>query len=86
MKIIFVIIHLLCVFLIMLMFICIVMREYVAECCKLLHEHDMEKILVEFLSVADVSVKTSTCQAVAAMSFHPPSKDSFRELGTYAVI
>ncbi|XP_072234177.1 armadillo repeat-containing protein 3 [Leuresthes tenuis] len=46
----------------------------------LLHEQDVEKVLVELLSVMDVSVKASACQAVAAMSFHLPSKDIFREL------
>lgn len=56
----------------------------VAESRKLLHEQDVEKALVELLSVADISVRTSTCQAVAAMSSHLVSKDSFRDLGTYA--
>ncbi|XP_069561620.1 armadillo repeat-containing protein 3 [Brachyistius frenatus] len=60
---------------------CITMVARSCESRKLLHEQDVEKVLVELLSVADVGVKTSTCQAVAAMSFHLASKDSFRELG-----
>ncbi|KAG7236989.1 hypothetical protein INR49_032920 [Caranx melampygus] len=48
---------------------------------KLFHELDVEKVLVELLSVADTRVKTSTCQAVAAMSFHLASKDRLRDLG-----
>ncbi|XP_070842419.1 armadillo repeat-containing protein 3 [Chaetodon trifascialis] len=46
-----------------------------------LHKQSLEKVLVELLSVVDVSVKTAACQAVSAMSFHQASKDSFRELG-----
>lgn len=76
----------LCFSLIMLMFIHIFMRGCVAVSHTLLHEQDVEKILVKFLSVADVSLNTSTCLAVAAMSVHPLSKGTFRELGTYAVI
>lgn len=53
----------------------------IAENGKLLHEQNVEKVLVELLSVADVSVKTATCQAVSAMSFHLASKDRFRDLG-----
>uniref|UniRef100_A0A3B4XKY5 Armadillo repeat containing 3 n=1 Tax=Seriola lalandi dorsalis TaxID=1841481 RepID=A0A3B4XKY5_SERLL len=40
----------------------------------LLHELNVEKVLVELLSEADTGVKTSTCQAVAAMSFHLASQ------------
>lgn len=54
---------------------------YLAENRKVLHEHNVEKVLVELLSVADIGVKTSACQAVAAMSFHLSSKDRFRDLG-----
>lgn len=49
----------------------------------MLHEQDAEKVLVELLSVEDIGVKTSACQAVAALSFHLDSKDRFRDLGTY---
>ncbi|KAF3836015.1 hypothetical protein F7725_028573 [Dissostichus mawsoni] len=52
-----------------------------AENRKLLHEQNVEKVLVELLSVADISVQTATCQAVSVMSFHLASKDSFRDLG-----
>ncbi|XP_029978658.1 armadillo repeat-containing protein 3 [Sphaeramia orbicularis] len=47
---------------------------------KLLHEQNVENILVELLSVADDGVKTVTCEAVATMSSHLPSKDIFRDL------
>ena len=58
----------------------------VAESREVLHKQDVEKVLVELLSVADIKVKSCTCQAVAAMSLHLASKDSFRDLGTYATI
>uniref|UniRef100_A0A4W6FP15 Armadillo repeat containing 3 n=1 Tax=Lates calcarifer TaxID=8187 RepID=A0A4W6FP15_LATCA len=47
----------------------------------LLHEENVEKVLVELLSVADIGVKTFTCQAVAAMSLHLASKERFRDPG-----
>uniref|UniRef100_A0A3Q2U0F0 Armadillo repeat containing 3 n=1 Tax=Fundulus heteroclitus TaxID=8078 RepID=A0A3Q2U0F0_FUNHE len=56
----------------------------VAQSCEgrgVLHEQEVEKALVELLSAADDDVKASACQAVAAMSFHPASKDSFRDWG-----
>lgn len=53
-----------------------------AENRKLFHELNVEKVLVNLLSVADASVKTATCKAVHAMSLHRGSKDSFRDLGT----
>lgn len=59
---------------------------HVAENRKLLHEQNVEKVLVELLSVGDVSVNTAACGAVFAMSFHLASKDSFRDLGTYVHI
>uniref|UniRef100_A0A3P9JNM8 Armadillo repeat containing 3 n=1 Tax=Oryzias latipes TaxID=8090 RepID=A0A3P9JNM8_ORYLA len=52
-----------------------------AESLRLLHEEGTEKVLAELLSVDDIGVKTSACRAVAAMSFHPASKDIFRDLG-----
>uniref|UniRef100_A0A8C7X6X4 Armadillo repeat containing 3 n=1 Tax=Oryzias sinensis TaxID=183150 RepID=A0A8C7X6X4_9TELE len=52
-----------------------------AESLQLLHEEGTEKVLAQLLSVDDIGVKTSACQAVAAMSFHPASKDIFRDLG-----
>ncbi|XP_068565873.1 armadillo repeat-containing protein 3 isoform X1 [Cebidichthys violaceus] len=60
---------------------CIARVAQSSENRKLLHEQNVEKVLVELLSVADISVKTATCQAVSAMSFHLASKDSFRDLG-----
>lgn len=54
---------------------------WVAENCNVLHEKDIEKALVELLSADDDNMKASVCQAVAAMSFLPASKDRFRDLG-----
>lgn len=54
----------------------------VAESRDVLHEQVIEKVLVELLFAADDNVKASACQAIAAISFHPGSKDRFRELGT----
>ncbi|XP_064875373.1 armadillo repeat-containing protein 3 isoform X1 [Oncorhynchus nerka] len=48
---------------------------------KLLHEQDIERSLVELLSLEGDSLRTATCQAVAAMSLHLASKDAFRNLG-----
>lgn len=56
---------------------------HVAESRKHFHEQNVEKVLVDLLSVQDISVKTATCKAVRAMSHHIGSNDSFRELGTY---
>ncbi|XP_056155755.1 armadillo repeat-containing protein 3 [Lampris incognitus] len=54
---------------------------------KLLHEQDVEKALVELLFVESDSVKTAACHAVAAMSLHLASQDSFRDLdGIHAVV
>uniref|UniRef100_A0A4W5NQN7 Armadillo repeat containing 3 n=1 Tax=Hucho hucho TaxID=62062 RepID=A0A4W5NQN7_9TELE len=54
---------------------------------KLLHEQDIERSLVELLSLEGDSVRTATCQAVAAMSLHLASKDAFRDLdGIRAVV
>uniref|UniRef100_A0A8C9X4F7 Armadillo repeat containing 3 n=1 Tax=Sander lucioperca TaxID=283035 RepID=A0A8C9X4F7_SANLU len=66
---------------------CIARVAQSSENRKLLHEQNVEKVLVELLSVADISVKTATCQAVSIMSFHLASKDSFRDLnGIPAVV
>uniref|UniRef100_A0AAQ5YWM1 EDR1/CTR1/ARMC3-like peptidase-like domain-containing protein n=1 Tax=Amphiprion ocellaris TaxID=80972 RepID=A0AAQ5YWM1_AMPOC len=53
---------------------------------EVLHKQDVEKVLVELLSVADIKVKSCTCQAVAAMSLHLASKDSFRDLGVIPAV
>ncbi|KAM3860418.1 armadillo repeat-containing protein 3 [Diretmus argenteus] len=53
---------------------------------KLLHEQDVEKALVKLLSAEGDSVKTAACCAVAAMSLHLPSKNSFRDLGTVRAV
>uniref|UniRef100_A0A3B5A5T2 Armadillo repeat containing 3 n=1 Tax=Stegastes partitus TaxID=144197 RepID=A0A3B5A5T2_9TELE len=60
---------------------CITRVAQSSESREVLHKQDVEKVLVELLSVADIKVKSSTCQAVAAMSLHRASKDSFRDLG-----
>ncbi|XP_053198601.1 armadillo repeat-containing protein 3 isoform X2 [Scomber japonicus] len=65
---------------------CIARVAQSSENRKLLHEQDVEKVLVELLSVVNDSVKTATCHAVAAMSFHLASKDSFRELGGFPAV
>nr|XP_015810842.2 armadillo repeat-containing protein 3 isoform X3 [Nothobranchius furzeri] len=52
-----------------------------SESRKVLHEQDVEKVLVGLLSVEDTIVKALVCQAVAAMGLHPSSRDSFRDLG-----
>ncbi|XP_071398841.1 armadillo repeat-containing protein 3 [Centroberyx affinis] len=66
---------------------CITKVAQGAENRKLLHEQDVEKALVELLSAEGDSVKTAACHAVAAMSLHRASKDSFRDLdGIRAVV
>ncbi|KAE8279968.1 Armadillo repeat-containing protein 3 Beta-catenin-like protein Cancer/testis antigen 81 [Larimichthys crocea] len=62
---------------------CIAKVAQSSENHKLLHELNVEKVLVELLTVADVSVKTTTCQA---MSFHTASKDSYRDLGAIPAV
>lgn len=69
-------------FLFMLLCLCMYLPARLAENRSLLHEENVEKVLVELLSVADIGVKTFTCQAVAAMSLHLASKERFRDLGT----
>ncbi|XP_028290320.1 armadillo repeat-containing protein 3 isoform X2 [Gouania willdenowi] len=63
---------------------CISRSAQSSKCCKVLHEHGVEKVLVELLSVENVDVNISTCHAVAAMSLHQASKDTFRDLGGVA--
>nr|XP_046226726.1 armadillo repeat-containing protein 3 isoform X2 [Scatophagus argus] len=60
---------------------CIARAAQSPENRKLLLEQNVEKILVELLSVEDISVKTATCHAVPAMCFQRANKDSFRDLG-----
>ncbi|KAM7390610.1 hypothetical protein PAMA_008677 [Pampus argenteus] len=60
---------------------CITRVAQSSENRKLLHEQDVEKVLVELLSVANDSVKAATCHAVAAMSLNLASKDRVRDLG-----
>ncbi|XP_062841883.1 armadillo repeat-containing protein 3 isoform X2 [Trichomycterus rosablanca] len=47
---------------------------------KILHEQNVEKALVDLLAVQNDGVQAATCQAVAAMSKNPSSKDTFRQL------
>ncbi|KAM9712497.1 armadillo repeat-containing protein 3 [Menidia menidia] len=65
---------------------CLARMAMNTESCTVLHEQEVEKVLVELLTVADVSVKTSVCQAVAAMGVYPPSKGSFSELGAVPAV
>lgn len=57
------------------------MLYYFSADHKLLHELDVEKVLAELLSAADVGVRVSACQAAAAMSLHPASRQRFSDLG-----
>uniref|UniRef100_A0A3B5LCI6 Armadillo repeat containing 3 n=1 Tax=Xiphophorus couchianus TaxID=32473 RepID=A0A3B5LCI6_9TELE len=59
---------------------CITRAAQSSESRDVLHEQVIERVLVELLSAADDNVKASACQAIAAISFHPGSKDRFREL------
>ncbi|XP_041923344.1 armadillo repeat-containing protein 3 [Alosa sapidissima] len=49
---------------------------------KILHEQDVEKSLMALLAVENNRVRSATCQAVAVMSKHLASKDTFRHLGS----
>ncbi|KAJ8010803.1 hypothetical protein DPEC_G00078930 [Dallia pectoralis] len=57
-----------------------------SENYRLLHEQDIEKSLVELLSVESDSLRTSTCQAIAAVGVNLASKDAFRHLDGIRVI
>ncbi|KAF7668127.1 hypothetical protein LDENG_00031130 [Lucifuga dentata] len=59
---------------------CIARVAESSENYKLLHDQEVERALVELLSVADASVKMAACHAVAAMSLQQASKESFRGL------
>ncbi|XP_058479400.1 armadillo repeat-containing protein 3 isoform X1 [Solea solea] len=65
---------------------CIARIALSSENRKLLHEQNVENVLVELLSTEDITVKTSACQAVTAMSFHLSSKERFRNLGAIPVM
>ncbi|KAM4719112.1 armadillo repeat-containing protein 3 [Anableps anableps] len=65
---------------------CLTRVAETSESRNVLHEQDVEKALLELLSVVDDNVKASACQAVAAMSFHPASKDRFRDLDGVPVV
>ncbi|XP_054893467.1 armadillo repeat-containing protein 3-like [Poeciliopsis prolifica] len=59
---------------------CITRAAQSPESRDVLHKQEIEKVLVELLSAADDNVKTSACQAIAAMSFRPCSKDCLKDL------
>ncbi|XP_054893466.1 armadillo repeat-containing protein 3-like isoform X2 [Poeciliopsis prolifica] len=59
---------------------CITMAAQSSESRDVLHKQEIEKVLVELLSAADDNVKTSACQAIAAMSLNPCFKHNFRDL------
>uniref|UniRef100_A0A3Q4G6S8 Armadillo repeat containing 3 n=1 Tax=Neolamprologus brichardi TaxID=32507 RepID=A0A3Q4G6S8_NEOBR len=65
---------------------CITRVAQSSESCKVLHEQDVETVLVELLSLENIGVITSACQAVAALTFHLNSKERFRELGCISVL
>ncbi|CAL8398106.1 unnamed protein product [Arctogadus glacialis] len=65
---------------------CIAMVARSSENRKLLHEHDVETALVGLLSAEGDGVKTAACHAVATMSIHLVSKDTFRELEALHVV
>ncbi|XP_014188357.1 armadillo repeat-containing protein 3 isoform X3 [Haplochromis burtoni] len=65
---------------------CITRVAQSSETCKVLHEQDVETVLIELLSLENIDVMTSACQAVAALTFHPNSKERFRELGCISVL
>lgn len=60
----------------------------VADNRKHLHQHNVERVLVDLLTSEgeDVCVKTAACKAVHAMSFHESSKDTLRELGMHTFV
>ncbi|CAL8292925.1 unnamed protein product [Lota lota] len=65
---------------------CIARVARSSENRKLLHEHDVERALVGLLSAEGDGVKTAACHAVATMSLHLASKDTFRELDALRVV
>ncbi|KAM8881736.1 armadillo repeat-containing protein 3 isoform X1 [Synchiropus splendidus] len=64
---------------------CIAMIVKCVESHLQLHEQNVEKIMVELLSVVNDSVKTAACQALAAMSSQL-AKDTFREQKGFPVL
>lgn len=62
------------------MYVCVC----IAENRKLLHEHNVEKVLVDLLSQGEIDVKIATCKAVHAMGLCRASADCIRDLGTYS--
>lgn len=52
----------------------------------MLHELNVEKVLLELLSGDDDRVTTAASQAVSAMSSNPASKEVFRQLGGLAAL
>ncbi|XP_068160683.1 armadillo repeat-containing protein 3 [Antennarius striatus] len=65
---------------------CIAMAAQSSENCELLHEQNVENVLLELLSDADVSVKIDACKAVSTTSAYLPSNNRFRELGGIAAV
>ncbi|XP_008305660.2 armadillo repeat-containing protein 3 isoform X2 [Cynoglossus semilaevis] len=65
---------------------CIARVAQMSENRQLLHEQNVEKILVELLSEEDINIKTSACQAVTAMSFLRASIERIRELGAVPAV
>ncbi|KAK7879418.1 hypothetical protein WMY93_030754 [Mugilogobius chulae] len=61
---------------------CIARVAQSSENRNMLHEQNVEKVLVELLSVSDDRVKAAASQAVSAMSTNLASKEVLRELGS----
>ncbi|XP_055086096.1 armadillo repeat-containing protein 3 [Periophthalmus magnuspinnatus] len=65
---------------------CVARVAQSSENCNILHKQNVEKILVELLSVNDDRVKGATSQAVSAMSTNLASKEVLRELGAISAL
>ncbi|XP_076014237.1 armadillo repeat-containing protein 3 [Genypterus blacodes] len=65
---------------------CIARAAERSEVRTLLHVQELEKALVELLTLEDSSVKAATCHAVASMSLSQASKDTFRDMDSIPVV
>ncbi|CAL9697893.1 unnamed protein product [Knipowitschia caucasica] len=65
---------------------CIARVAQSSENRRMLHEQNLEKVLVELLSVNDDNVKAAASQAVSVMSSNLSSKEILRELGAISAL
>ncbi|XP_072306756.1 armadillo repeat-containing protein 3 [Eucyclogobius newberryi] len=65
---------------------CIAKVAQSSENRNMLHEQNVEKVLVELFSVSDDRVKAAASQAVSAMSTNLASKEVLRELGAISAL